>query len=812
MPQVKRLTSTSMTGISEITVEIKDRYTSKQLPQIWDELRRKVNDIQHELPPGAGPSKVNDDYGDVYGIYLALTGDGYSPKDLYEVAKSIRKQLLLVPGVAKVLISGRLPEQIFINISQSRLAQLGLSPETIFSTLRSQNAIAYAGGTRVGDEYVSIFPTGNFDSVLNISNLLVRSDQSGKMLRLGDIAKITRGYKEVPSELMYFNGKPALGIGVSILSGGNMVKVGEAINAKLKSLDENIPIGIQLHPIYQQPEVVKTSVNGFILSLLEALLIVVVVLLFFMGLRSGLVIGLVLLLTVLGTLLFMQIFGIALQRISLGALVIALGMLVDNAIVIVEGILVSSQQGKAVKEAAIAVANKVTWPLFGATWVGILAFAGIAFSPDSTGEYTRSLFYVVLISLMLSWVLALTAAPLLCEWLIKPATNNKAITPYQSWLFRGYKGLLTSCLNKRWLTVLIMLILLGAAIIGFGQVKQSFFPNSTTPLFYVNYWRAEGTDIRATKKDIQAIEQAVRKIPHVTAVTSLVGQGAQRFMLVYAPEKPNSSYGQLLVRVDNYHEIDQTIAKVRSYLTEHFPNSEPTFKRVRLGPGKGEDIEARLSGSNPTILRQLADKVMAVMHSNSNATDIRTDWRHQVKIIEPVYSEQQARATGVSRADLSDALAMAFSGLQVGLYHEGDELIPIVTRSPDKERLDINSIKSVQLWSPVLQRSVSIGQVVSSFKTTWQNARIKRRDRIPTITVSCNPKQGLPSTLFNELKKPIQAVKLPPGYKFEWGGEYENSKNAQAGLAKVLPLSFLAMILVVILLFNAIRQPLIIWR
>lgn len=811
LPQVKRLTSTSMTGLSEITVEIKDQYTSKQLPQIWDELRRKVNDIQNQLPPGAGPSRVNDDYGDVYGIFLALTGDGYSYKDLYEAAKSIRKQLLLVPGVAKVRISGRQPEQIFVNISQSRLAQLGLSPESIFSTLRAQNAITYSGGARVGDEYVSIFPTGGFDSVTNISNLLVRSDKSGKMLRLGDVAQVTRGYKEVPDELMYFNGKPALAIGVSILSGGNMVKVGEAIDAKLKALNENIPVGIQLHSIYQQPEIVKASVNGFVLSLLEALLIVVVVLLFFMGFRSGIVIGLVLLLTVLGTLLVMQIFGIALQRISLGALVIALGMLVDNAIVVVEGILVGSQQGKSVRSASVEVANKVTWPLFGATWVGILAFAGIAFSPDSTGEYTRSLFYVVLISLMLSWVLALTAAPLLSEWLIKPVVGGSNKDPYRSWFFKGYKGLLTGCLRRRWITVIVMIALLGAAIMGFGYVKQSFFPDSTTPLFYVNYWRAEGTDIRATAKDLQVIEKAVRKMPHVEAVTSLVGQGAQRFMLVYAPEKPNSSYGQLIVRVDDYHEINQTIAKVRAYLAEHFPDSEPTFRRVRLGPGKGEDIETRLSGPDPKVLRQLAEQVMNVMHNNANAVDIRTDWRHQVKVIKPIYSEQQARATGVSRADLSDALAMTFSGLQVGLYHEGDELIPIMTRSPDKERLDIASIKSVQLWSPVLNRSVSIGQVVQGFKTVWQNARIKRRNRILTITASCNPKQGLPSVLFGQLKKPVEAIKLPPGYKLEWGGEYENSKNAQAGLAKVLPLSFLAMILVVIFLFNAIRQPLIIW-
>ena len=814
LPQLKRLKSTSMFGTSEITVEIKDKYTSKALPQVWDELRRKVNDVQSKLPPGAQQSSVNDDYSDVYGIYLALTGDGYTFHELNNFAKYTRKQLLLVPGVAKVSITNKQQEQIFIDIPQARLAQLGIAPETIYDTLRTQNKITFAGSVDVGEEHIIITPTGDFDSVTSIQNLLIRSSKSSKLIRLGDIAHVSRGYQETPDSLMYYNGQPAMGLGVSVLAGGNMVEVGKLIDARLAELNKLTPVGVKLHSIYDQPQIVKASVNGFLINLLEALAIVIVVLLLFMGMRSGLVIGAILLLTVLGTLLFMFVFGISLQRISLGALVIALGMLVDNAIVIVEGVLVSSQKGIDVKTASTDIANKLTWPLFGATLVGVLAFSGIAMSQDSTGEYTRSLFYVVFISLMLSWVLALTAAPVFCDLLFKikkVSTDTPEKDPYDNFFLRMYRSALAAAIKVRWLTVIIMVSLLGLSIYGFGYVKQSFFPNSTTSMFYVNYWRSEGTSIRATGADMQKIGKYIQGIKHVTAATAIVGKGALRFMLVYAPEKPNSSYGQFLVSTDDYNNIPQVKQKIKTYLQQNFPGSEPTFKRIKLGPGTGEDIEARFSGPNPRILRQLSYKAQSIMHGDANATDIRSDWRQMIKTIEPIYSETQARNTGISRSDLSDALAIAFSGSPIGVYREGDELLPILSRSPDRERTDIASIRDIQIWSPVLNKPVPISQVVSSFKTVWKDARLKRRNRILTITVSCNPKQGLPSALFNRLRNKIQEIPLASGYKLEWGGEYENSKNAQEGLAKYLPLSFLAMIIVVIILFNAIRQPIIIW-
>lgn len=811
MGQIKHMTSISRYGVSEITVTIKDQYDKHSLPQVWDELRRKVNDAQKELPPGAGPSIVNDDYGDVYGMLYALTGDGFTYKELKDHADFLKRQLSLVPDVAKVTISGERKEAIFIEMSRTKMSQLGISMEQIYKTLRSQNAVTYSGEVKVGDEYLRITPTGAIDSVQAVGNLLVHSSTSKKTIHLNDVTTIKRGYVEVPNHLIYYNGQPALNIGISIVMGGNVVKIGQAIADRIQQLAPQLPIGIKIHRVYDQPSVVQASVNSFVISLLEALGIVIVVLLLFMGVRSGLIITSILLLTVLGTLFGMYLFGIALERISLGALIIALGMLVDNAIVVTEGILVKVQRGIDTLSASRAVITQTIWPLLGATIVGILAFTAIGLSQDSTGEYTASLFYVILISLLLSWVLAVTVAPLFCHLFLKVSKKNDTAPLYQGFSYRLYRKILVMSIQHRWITVALMVGLLSASVYGFGFVKQSFFPNSTTPMFYVDYWRAQGTDIRTTTQDIQTIEKHVRTIPGVESVASLIGQGAQRFLLVYEPEKPNSSYAQLLVCVSDYRDIEKTAQAVRDYLTTAFPNSEPKIKYIRLGPGGGSKIEVRFSGPNATVLRRLSNEAQAIMQNTPGAIEIRDDWRQPVKVIEPVYSQAQARITGITRTTLSNALETAFSGKQVGLYRESDELIPIISRPPDKERLNIATMDDLQIWSPLLQRTIPVGQIISQFKTTWQDAIVRRRNRMMTITASCEPEAGPASLVFNKIQAKIEAIKLPTGYKMEWGGEHEDSVDAQTALAKKLPVSFLLMILIVILLFNAVRQPLIIW-
>ncbi len=673
LSQLDYVESTSKPGYSELNVLIQKKYTRTDLPQIWDELRRKVNDAQIQLPPGSKHSRVIDDYGDVYGMLLAITGDGFSYQEIEKYADFIKKELNLIPGVAKIEIDGIQEQAIFIDISRAKMASLGISPDQIYKTLASQNVVTESGSIRAGDEYIRISPTGIINSVEAISNLLVKSTATEKLIHLNDIATITRGYAEVPTSLIFYNGKPALMIGISISSGGNIITIGNAVNKKLKELQNQIPIGINANYVYEQPKVVQTSIKGFIDSVIEALIIVIGVLLVFMGFRSGLIIGAILLLAILGTFLLMYQLNIALERISLGALIIALGMLVDNAIVIAEGILVKMEQNIDAIKASQDMVKQTMWPLLAATVIGIIAFAPIGLSQDSTGEYTRSLFYVILISLMLSWLFAIYYVPLFCFLFLKTKKKEETKELYSNILYRQYKKLLKLGLTFRVATMILMVVLLGFAIFGFTFVKQSFFPDSTTPMFFVNYWRSQGTDIRATEKDMENIEKYIAKIDGVQSVTTIVGKGALRFMLTYTPEKANTAYGQFLISVKSYEIIDKISAQIKNYILVNYPDSEPKIEKIRLGPGGGAKIEVRFSGPDPNVLREISSKAEAIMQNNNNATDVRNDWRQKVKVIQPEYSETQARVTGITRANLADTLQMTFSGKEIGLYREADK-------------------------------------------------------------------------------------------------------------------------------------------
>jgi multidrug efflux pump subunit AcrB len=474
MGQVDEIDMTiSRPGMSDIKIQFKNTYRAKDFPDIYDELRRKLKDMEHKLPPGALPPQVIDDFGDVYGIYLALTGDGYTYRDLKDVADELKKQLVLVDGVRKVTIGGTQNEVAYLEVSRATAGELGISLEQVASVLEKQNVVVDAGRVRVGDEYLRIEPTGEHTSVKEMGELLITSDQQ-RLIYLKDIATITRAYKEVPNKLIYLDGQPALTLGISMLEGVNVVAVGERIDQRFSGLVESIPVGMQLKPIYNQPKEVDNSVRGFLVSLGQALGIVVVVLLFFMGIRVGLIIAAVLLITVSGTLWIMEMQGIELQRISLGALVIALGMLVDNAIVVAEGMLVRIQSGMKALQAAGEVVGKSMWALLGGTVIGILAFSAIGLSPDSTGEFIGSLFYVILISLSLSWITAISTTPLLCALLLKPAeVSGEERDPYDAVMFRAYRKLVSLAVRRRWTTVGVAIGLFAAAIVGFGSVPRA---------------------------------------------------------------------------------------------------------------------------------------------------------------------------------------------------------------------------------------------------------------------------------------------------------------------------------------------------
>lgn len=810
MGQVKYVTSVSTYGNSEITVTIKDKYNKDSLPQVWDELRRKVGDIQAKLPPGAGPSIVNDDFGDVFGIFLAMTGDDYTYGELKEVAKEVRKELLLVPNVAKVQIAGFKEEQIFIELSQSKLAQFGISPDMISNLLKTQNAVTPSGQVTVATDYIRIQPSGSLNTVEAIENLQISSAKGGTVF-LKDVATVSRGYEERPSQLIHFNGKPALTIAVSLVSGGNIVKLGSAVEEKLNDLQEKIPVGIELSPIYYQPELVKASIRSFIVNLAEALVIVTLVLLIFMGMRSGLTIGIILMLTVLGTLCIMYLYDISLQRISLGALIIALGMLVDNALVVVDGILIGTQRGEKAATSADKIVKQTLWPLLGATIVGILAFAGIGLSQDKTGEYIGSLFQVIAISLLFSWFLAVTIAPMLADMFIKPVTGKTLKDPYDTKFYKLFRQSLEWVIRYRKTNLIGLAALLVLSIGGFRLIEPGFFPFSTTPVFYVDYWRSEGTDIRDTTADVKAIEDHILAIDGVQQVTSFIGRGATRFMLVYSPESQNSSFAQLMIETKDYRLIPDIEAQIRTYLDTHFPNSNPKYKKIMIGPTSEGKIEARVSGPQASELRLLSHRIKEVFFNDPHTESVRDNWRQQVLLSQPIFSESLARTTGINRTQLSEALQMTFGGRHVGLYRERDELIPISTRLPESERDNIKAMYNMFIWSPSKNANIPIQQVVKDFSNTWEDTRIYRRDRKRTITPSADPMGQATGIVFERIQPQVEAIHLPLGYEMAWGGEHEAQSDAQKALGSKLPLSFVLMILVVILLFSKVLQPLIIW-
>ncbi|MCG7908978.1 MAG: efflux RND transporter permease subunit [Candidatus Thiodiazotropha taylori] len=813
LEQVKRINmSISRPGMSDISIEFKDKYRGDDFPDIYDELRRKIVDMKNKLPPGAQDPMVIDDFGDVFGVYLALTGQGYSWRDLWDFADYLKQELVLVPGIRKVSIGGEQKEVIYVDMSRERLGELGISPSSIAQLLESQNAVVTAGHGNVQRQRLRIVPSGELESVTAIGDILVSSDDK-RLIYLKDIATITRAYDAVPSQHYYLNGKPALTIGVSMLTGENVVAVGERLRSRVEQLIPNIPIGMEIKEIYNQPAEVDKSVSGFIVSVGQAVAIVIVVLLAFMGLRVGLIIGAVLLITVSGTLLLMYLDGIELQRISLGALVIALGMLVDNAIVVAEGMLVRMKSGMQAAQAARETVGKTIWALLGGTIIGILAFSAIGLSQDSTGEFANSLFWVILYSLLLSWITAISTTPLLCALLLKPGTGttDQGEDPYGGGVFKLFRTLVDRAIRLRWITVSFVIGLFVLAVIGFGSVKQAFFPESNTPMFFVDIWQIEGTDIRATREDTLQINQFLLEQEGVEQTSITIGGGHQRFTLVYNPKETSSVYSQIIVKTDSRERIAEVWEKVDRHMKEHYPWTDPIIKSLRIGPGRDSKIEARFQGPDPVVLRKLSLQAQQIMRADPEAKDIRDDWRQPVKVIRPIFNEQVGRQLGITRESLAYALQYAMDGTPVGQFRDGIRVLPIYMRASEDERSDVGNLRDIVLWSPVLNQSVPAAQVVNGFETVFENPLIRSRDRIQTIIAQCNPTGELATPLFSRLKPQIEAIELPPGYSFSWGGEYEDSQNAQAGLASSLPFGFLLMILVSILLFGKLRQPLIIW-
>jgi multidrug efflux pump subunit AcrB len=830
MKQIDYLESWSRAGISLIKVNIAPEYSSNKIPQIWDELRRKIREVEGSLPPGAGRPIINDDFGDVFGHLLALTGDGYTYAELEEVAKYLKKELSLVDGVAKVNFWGVQNKVIYIDTSQTQISQLGLSDINVEATLAQQNVVVDSGSVDVQSKRLRIAPTGEFQSPNDIADLSIRastvdqlqtnirsglSTDSSELIRIRDLGEVSQGYQDPPDKIMRYNGERAIALAISNIPGTNVVTMGKNVAKRLDELIENLPIGLEAQRVHWQADIVDDSIQGFFINLGEAVLIVLVVLALSMGLRMGIIIGTALVLTILGTFIFMSMLGIDLQRMSLGALVIALGMMVDNSIVVADGFVTRLEKGMDRAKAASEAAKLPSMPLLGATVIAVMAFYPIVASTEDVGEYCGSLFSVVAISLMFSWVLSMTLTPLQCmDMMPDPKSDQDNIDPYATGFYMYYRSILKQAINFRWITIGTMIGLLFLSFVGFGYVTKLFFPDSSMTKFMIDYWMPEGTRIQQVSEDVKKIEKVLLNDDRIDSVATFVGGGPPRFYLPVEPEDPNQAYGQLIVNVKDIKEIDGLIKELTPWFEKEFPDAQVPMIKYGVGPAETWKLQGRITGpavADASTLRELAHHSTNILEKEPLTGMVQTDWRQRVLKLVPEYNQERGRWASITRQDIGETTKRAFDGRVIGQYRDGDDLLPITLRMGEQERRNVGGLDILQIAPKGATYTVPLSQVTDTVHTEWEDPVIWRRDRRRTVTVQANPVLGetLP-TLMKRVGKQLESAELPPGYIFEWGGETESSEDSQKSLIPGMVPAAVIMAFIVVALFNAYRPPIII--
>ncbi|MGP1346752.1 MAG: efflux RND transporter permease subunit [Phycisphaerales bacterium] len=815
---LKEVESYSSAGLSQVKVVIKAEVRSHELPQVWDELRKRISDAARQLPPGAGEPIVLDDFGDVFGFLFALQSDGFSHEELERYADDIKAQLAVVPGVAKIELWGVQRQCVYLDVSEARLSQLGLSLLDVQSTLAQQNTVVEAGGMDLQGTRMRFEVTGDFATPEAISELVIRGRSmteqgEGRLIQIRDVATVERGILTPTQAEMRFNRKPSIGIAVSNASGVNIVTLGQAIDRRLEQIRAGLPIGVEIERISWQSDQVSGAIDDFMVSLALAIGIVLVVLWLAMGFLPSLVVGLTgLLMVIIATFLVMNLIGEDLHRMSLGALIVAMGMMVDNAIVVADGVLIRIQKGMKRIPAAIEAASQPSIPLLGATVVAVMAFYPIAASTESAGEYCQALFSIAGVALLISWLLAITVSPLMCVAMLpKPKGGQK--DPYGSPMFVLFRKILEISLRVRTLVLLVFVAGLAASVVGFRHVDQMFFPAADRPQFMVDLWMPEGTRIETTSNTLRLLEDYVSDIEGVSAVSAFIGRGPPRFYLPVEPESPNSSYAQLIVNTVDGRTVDRVLPVLQRWADENVPEAVVITRRYGLGPFRSWPIEARISGpafADLTVLRALGEQVEAILAESPHAMVTRTNWRSKTPLIIADYDQANARWTAISRGDVASALRRSHDGSIVGLFREDDKLLPIVMRSSERDREQVARNLDVLQIRPLLSgNSVPLSQVTSSVDPEWRDPFIFRFNRARTIAAQGVP-LGLATDYQNDVRPKIDALELPPGYRLLWDGEYRSSSEAKASLVPGVVPAFIIMALVIVGLFNNYRQPLII--
>ena len=805
------ITSKSLNGRSEVLVEVDESIPLDQLQQVWDGLRRRVRDAETALPPGSGTPIVRDDFGDIFGLMYAVAAPDYPDDEIRDMARDLQRTAKAVDGVSQVSVDGVPQEAIFLEMDHRRLTQLGLPINSVFQRISVENQVVPAGSALVDGRRLRIAPAMAFDSVEAVENLSLGIPGTSEIIRLKDIGRVTREQVEAPFELIRHNGRPVFTLGVSVSRQLNVVAVGKAVDLALSEHLQRLPIGVTIEPIYAQHAEVEKSVNQFLINLALSVGTVVLALFLFMGWRAGTIVGVVLLLSIIGTFIAMPILDVQLQRISLGALMIAMGMLVDNGIVVAEGMVVGVRQGLQPAEAAERAVRRTQLPLLGATIIGAIAFAPISLSNDDAGHFLISLFQVISVALLLSWILAITLIPMLGSMLLKPGEARSEDEVYSGWIFAPYRVLLGASLRRYWRAFFVLSAITGVCFWAFQYVKPGFFPTTGSPIFYVDYWLPEGTDIHTTDQRIQTLEKDIRELADVTALTSFVGRGANRFTAIMNPQQPNSSYAQIVGRVRDFNTLSDDIRTLGRALAERHSEAEIRVFRAEFTPGSGMKIEARFSGPSSQVLRRLADQALDI-YAQHNLIDRSIDWRQPALTLVPEFDEIKAQAAGVSRQDVAQALAFASEGVQIGLYRDADQLVPIIARAPAQERANAHQFSDRLVWSSSQQQYIPMSQVVPEFKLQAQDTIIHRRGRERTITAMANPPFGHnPTFTVLSVQPEIEAIELPPGYRLEWGGEIEGNQKANEALGPGIAFGVLSMFLLTLLLFGRLTQTIIIW-
>lgn len=840
MPTIDNIESSSYADLSLITVELQTTVPNDQVEQQWDLLRRKVANAQASLPSGATQSQVKDDFGDVYGMFFAITGDGHSDKQLNDYAELIKRGVSDIDGVSRVDIYGKRSECINIELSEEKMANLGVMPAQVIQTLNNQNKTCYAGYYDNGTRRVRVTVGDRSVTVDDIANTLIQGYDDDQ-LRIRDIATVTKSYEEVTRNEMAYDGKRALGISIACSSDHDVVKVGKEVQKYMDSIEERLPAGMECHKVFFQPERVSDALNTFLVNLVESVVIVVLLLVFFMGWRSGVIIGASLVVIVFGSFLVLQSFDGTLQRVSLAAFILAMGMLVDNAIVIVDGILVDLGRGVPKHEALVTIGGKTAMPLLGATLIAILAFLPIYLSPDTAGVYVRDLFIVMAVSLLLSWVLALVHVPIMCDWMFKPSKKQPEDDAelYGGKAYDVFGKILQWSLRHRLAVVVGAVVLLVGSAFCYKFVNRAFFPDMQYDQLYMEYRLPEGYNYTQTESDLEEIRSLLMKHPYVKHVTTSVGGTPSRYNLVRSIATPSLAYGELIIDFESPSALVDNVDSLQTEISRLYPDAYVKFKRYNL-MFKKYPIEACFHGPDPAVLHQLVDSAKAIANASDKVYLTTSDWQPQVPVLNIVYNQPSARSSALSRSDVALSMMAYTGGVPIGSFYDGINQQQIYVKCTDQNGGHIDDISNARVFGmlpnigafltrssvqKLMSGSVSrddvidkvvqtlpLNQVSDSVEIRWEEPVVCRYNGQRTQRLQCSPCPGVGTEDARAaIAEQIEKIPLPEGYSLTWEGEKKASDQSMKYLFNMFPVCIVMMVLILIMLFKDYKKPLIIF-